>query len=142
MNSSANPVVHLKIERRSNHPWIFQKMVEKPDPRPKPGSIVDIVGRMGGDEFAVILVQADARLATGKALGLQLAIEREPMRFGEWSAPLHISYGVCEISQALEPEEIVAAADRAMYAAKRAGRNRVAGPCELRAAEAQPALAG
>jgi len=47
MSSSQNPVVHLKIERRSNHPWIFQKMVEKPDPRPKPGSIVDIVDREG-----------------------------------------------------------------------------------------------
>ena len=45
--SSANPVVHLKIERRSNHPWIFQKMVEKPDPRPRPGSVVDIVDRNG-----------------------------------------------------------------------------------------------
>jgi 23S rRNA (cytosine1962-C5)-methyltransferase len=47
MNNSANPVIHLKIERRSNHPWIFQKMVEKPDPRPKPGSIVDIIDREG-----------------------------------------------------------------------------------------------
>ena len=47
MDSAANPVVHLKIERRSNHPWIFQKMVEKPEPRPKPGSIVDIVDRDG-----------------------------------------------------------------------------------------------
>jgi len=45
--ASANPVVHLKIERRSNHPWIFQKMIEKPDPRPKPGSIVDIIDREG-----------------------------------------------------------------------------------------------
>jgi len=45
--SSANPVVRLKIERRSNHPWIFQKMVDKPDPRPKPGSIVDIFDREG-----------------------------------------------------------------------------------------------
>jgi 23S rRNA (cytosine1962-C5)-methyltransferase len=44
---SANPVVRLKIERRSNHPWIFQKMVEKPEPRPKPGSVVDIVDRDG-----------------------------------------------------------------------------------------------
>jgi len=43
----SNPIVHLKIERRSNHPWIFQKMVEKPDPRPKPGSIVDIIDREG-----------------------------------------------------------------------------------------------
>ena len=47
MNSSANPTIHLKIERRSNHPWIFQKMVEKPEPKPKPGSIVDIVDRDG-----------------------------------------------------------------------------------------------
>ncbi|HEX6833516.1 MAG TPA: class I SAM-dependent rRNA methyltransferase [Rudaea sp.] len=47
MNLPTNPTVHLKIERRSNHPWIFQKMVEKPDPRPKPGSIVDIVDRDG-----------------------------------------------------------------------------------------------
>jgi 23S rRNA (cytosine1962-C5)-methyltransferase len=46
-NSSANPVVHLKIERRSNHPWIFQKMIEKPEPRPKPGSVVDIIDREG-----------------------------------------------------------------------------------------------
>ncbi|HEY2396013.1 MAG TPA: class I SAM-dependent rRNA methyltransferase [Rudaea sp.] len=46
-DASGNPVVRLKIERRSNHPWIFQKMVDKPDPRPKPGSIVDIIDREG-----------------------------------------------------------------------------------------------
>ena len=45
--AGALPLIHLKTERRSNHPWIFQKMVEKPDPRPKPGSIVDIVDREG-----------------------------------------------------------------------------------------------
>ena len=33
------PAVTLKIERRSNHPWIFQKMVEKPAARPKPGAV-------------------------------------------------------------------------------------------------------
>jgi 23S rRNA (cytosine1962-C5)-methyltransferase len=44
------PVVQLKIERRSNHPWIYQKMVERPEPKPKPGSIVEIVDRNG--EFA------------------------------------------------------------------------------------------
>src|SRR5512144_3396785 len=46
-DTSTNPVVRLKIERRSNHPWIFQKMVEKPEPRPKPGSVVDIYDRDG-----------------------------------------------------------------------------------------------
>ena len=43
----ALPVVQLKIERRSNHPWIFQKMVEKPDPKPRPGTIVEIYDRDG-----------------------------------------------------------------------------------------------
>ena len=47
MNTPALPVVRLKIERRSNHPWIFQKMVDKPVAKPKPGSIVDIVDATG-----------------------------------------------------------------------------------------------
>ena len=42
-----NPTVQLKIERRSNHPWIFQKMVEKPEPKPRPGTVVDIYDRDG-----------------------------------------------------------------------------------------------
>ncbi|MEZ6140302.1 MAG: class I SAM-dependent rRNA methyltransferase [Zavarzinella sp.] len=37
--------VRLKIERRSSHPWIFQKMVERPTRKIEPGSIVDIVDR-------------------------------------------------------------------------------------------------
>lgn len=41
------PVVRLKIERRSSHPWIFQKMVEKPGTRLPGGTIVDIEDRAG-----------------------------------------------------------------------------------------------
>jgi 23S rRNA (cytosine1962-C5)-methyltransferase len=41
------PSVRLKIARRSSHPWIFQKMVEKPDRKLPPGSVVDIVERDG-----------------------------------------------------------------------------------------------
>ena len=44
MNLSTElPFVRLKIERKSTHPWIFQKMVEKPEQKPRPGSVVDIV---------------------------------------------------------------------------------------------------
>jgi 23S rRNA (cytosine1962-C5)-methyltransferase len=43
----ALPVVRLKIERRSSHPWIFQKMVEKPSIKVRGGSVVDIVDRAG-----------------------------------------------------------------------------------------------
>lgn len=41
------PQVRLKIARRSAHPWIFQKMVEKPATRLPPGSVVDILDRDG-----------------------------------------------------------------------------------------------
>ena len=79
----------------------------------------DIVGRMGGDEFAVILAQADYATAKAKAASLARAVESEPLRFGDWSAPLHLSWGVREISQEAEPEALVAEADAAMYARKR-----------------------
>ena len=41
------PAVHLKNAWRSSHPWIFQKLVAKPEPKPKPGSIVDVLGVEG-----------------------------------------------------------------------------------------------
>ncbi|MDR7191964.1 class I SAM-dependent rRNA methyltransferase [Luteimonas terrae] len=41
------PTVHLKNAWRSSHPWIFQRLVEKPTQRPKPGSIVDVIGVEG-----------------------------------------------------------------------------------------------
>jgi 23S rRNA (cytosine1962-C5)-methyltransferase len=41
------PQVRLKITRRSSHPWIFQKMVEKPATRLPGGSVVDIIDRDG-----------------------------------------------------------------------------------------------
>ncbi len=47
MSSPGLPVVRLKIERRSSHPWIFQKMVDRPAMRLPPGSVVDILDRAG-----------------------------------------------------------------------------------------------
>ncbi|MFO0850895.1 MAG: class I SAM-dependent rRNA methyltransferase [Gemmataceae bacterium] len=40
------PQVRLKIDRRSSHPWIFQRMVERP-PRIPPGTVVDIADKAG-----------------------------------------------------------------------------------------------
>src|SRR5438552_2224444 len=47
MTSETLPQVRLKIERRSSHPWIFQKMVERPAERLPPGTVVDILDRGG-----------------------------------------------------------------------------------------------
>jgi diguanylate cyclase (GGDEF)-like protein len=82
----------------------------------------DVVGRLGGDEFAVALVQTDQATAQDKAAALRQEIEGEPLRFGEWLAPIRLSCGVREITDAEGPEDLIAGADRAMYAAKRQRR--------------------
>jgi 23S rRNA (cytosine1962-C5)-methyltransferase len=41
------PVVRLKVERQTSHPWIFQKMVEKPAERLRPGTLVEVVDKTG-----------------------------------------------------------------------------------------------
>lgn len=41
------PTIQLKIDRRSGHPWIFQKMVERPSGRVPNGAVVDVEDRSG-----------------------------------------------------------------------------------------------
>lgn len=82
----------------------------------------DVVGRMGGDEFGVILVQADHAVAEAKAHALARAIEGAPLEFGDWTHPIHVSFGVREITAEAEPEILLAEADAAMFARKRQRR--------------------
>jgi diguanylate cyclase (GGDEF)-like protein len=79
----------------------------------------DVLGRVGGDEFALVLAQADRSAAEAKAEALAQAIEATPLAFGEWFAPIRLSFGVCEVTADLEPEALIARADAAMFAAKR-----------------------
>jgi diguanylate cyclase (GGDEF)-like protein len=81
----------------------------------------DVIGRLGGDEFGVILVQADLTTALAKAALLAAAVEDTPAACGEWLVPLKISYGVRQIDPETTAEAVLAAADSAMYARKRAG---------------------
>ncbi len=79
----------------------------------------DIVGRMGGDEFGIILFQAGHDIAEFKARSLAENLESKPLMVEDASISIRISYGVCEISAAAEAETIVATADTRMYAQKR-----------------------
>ena len=80
----------------------------------------DVVGRMGGDEFAVLLVQADLAVAEAKAETLARLVGAEPVKAGEWLAPLRLSWGACQIDPTKDPEALIADADAAMFAMKRA----------------------
>jgi len=80
----------------------------------------DVVGRMGGDEFAVLLVQADLATAKAKAETLARLIEAEPAQVGAWLIPIRISWGARQLDPSLDAEALVAGADGAMFAMKRA----------------------
>jgi diguanylate cyclase (GGDEF)-like protein len=83
----------------------------------------DVAGRMGGDEFAVILAQSNGFQAEAKAEALAAAIAAEPVEGLPPVVRVRLSWGVAEIRPEADPEAIVAEADAAMYAAKRAPRS-------------------
>lgn len=79
----------------------------------------DVVGRLGGDEFGVILVQADVAMAQRKAEQLGEAVRATPLHHAGEAIPLSISWGCHNIANGENPAEALAAADRQMYSQKR-----------------------
>ena len=89
--------------------------------------LADSVARYGGEEFAVVMPGASLPDAQTAAERLRAAVEA--MSFlpdGATPYPLTISLGVATREAGGSAEQLIAAADRALYEAKRDGRNRVA----------------
>jgi len=84
----------------------------------------DFAGRHGGEEFVILLPDTDGPGAITVAEKLRATIEdlKIPLLEGRVSA----SFGIAVLpTHALDPEQLLRAADRALYAAKNGGRNRV-----------------
>ncbi|HZB91365.1 MAG TPA: GGDEF domain-containing protein [Stellaceae bacterium] len=79
----------------------------------------DVVGRLGGDELGVLLVQTDQALAEQKAEQLAAAVAAKPLVWQGREIPLGISYGVHSFTGGENAGDALDAADRAMYQAKR-----------------------
>ncbi len=78
----------------------------------------DVVGRLGGDEFGVILPQADPAAANAKGRALAEAIAAQAFEFeGQWLR-VGVAYGVNGFAAGDEAQAALDAADRAMYAQK------------------------
>jgi diguanylate cyclase (GGDEF)-like protein/PAS domain S-box-containing protein len=82
-----------------------------------------LVARLGGDEFALLLPEADAAGAEAVGQRLVAALAAEPLRIDDREVRLGISIGVATFGagEFISAEDLLAAADRAMYRVKAAG---------------------
>jgi len=87
---------------------------------------IDTVGRLGGEEFAVILPGADSAAAEIFAERLRKQVAETPAIHENRTVPVTISIGVTEIKPLdVSGGDALTRADRALYRAKECGRNRV-----------------
>jgi diguanylate cyclase (GGDEF)-like protein len=88
----------------------------------------DLLGRLGGEEFAIALTGIDVARAFEVAERLRLMVAGGPVRCGGCAFDMSVSIGIATPRQTDESiARILARADARLYAAKQAGRNQVCG---------------
>ena len=84
----------------------------------------DVVGRLGGDEFGVLLVQTDKTLAEQKAEELAATIARRPIAWQGQALAVNVAFGACAFFGGESASDVLCAADREMYRRKMACQSR------------------
>lgn len=87
----------------------------------------DLVARYGGEEFAVMMPETNLEDALTFAEKIRALVEETPMQTQAGPLKITVSLGVASIphSKIHTPKEVIVAADKALYRAKRNGRNQV-----------------
>ncbi len=100
---------------------------------------VDVAGRLGGEEFAVVVPETNAGGAAAVAERLRRSLASLPLPAGKDTALVTASFGVAQRLPGEGGGDLLRRADAALYQAKREGRNRVvvaaAVPGEARSVE-------
>lgn len=87
---------------------------------------VDIIGRLGGEEFGILLPNTDAEHTMILAERLRLAVEKQSSLKKDVQFSFTASFGVAELTMEIQKlDDLLRDADTAMYQAKNQGRNRV-----------------
>lgn len=86
----------------------------------------DVFARYGGEEFVILLLNTNAEKAMKLAEEIRSAVEAQAFIYENKRLPVTISLGVAELTSTMEsPQTLFKSADKALYASKQGGRNRV-----------------
>lgn len=85
----------------------------------------DFVGRLGGEEFAVLLTQTGLKKAVVAGEKIRKTVEAAQFSDKTVSIRVTVSIGVSAYRNSLKPEAMISEADKALYLAKQNGRNQV-----------------
>ncbi|WP_052383991.1 GGDEF domain-containing protein [Litchfieldella xinjiangensis] len=85
----------------------------------------DLVGRVGGEEFLLILPETSLLEARVVAERLRHRLAERPCRLDDVSLPITLSMGLAQATEASSLRELVELADRRLYMAKASGRDRL-----------------
>jgi two-component system cell cycle response regulator len=91
----------------------------------------DAVGRYGGEEFLIVLARAGEESIVSQSERIRMAVESVPVNFNNSSFSISCSLGCATgVGGQVTADQLIHAADEALYTAKRTGRNRTvaAGP--------------
>jgi diguanylate cyclase (GGDEF)-like protein len=88
--------------------------------------ISDVLGRIGGEEFAVILPSTGTDATQMIAERLRQQVQKQPCSYGSWQVPVTISVGAVAVMDTRDwsEDKLINMADAALYQAKHLGRNR------------------
>lgn len=75
----------------------------------------DLVGRLSGDEFGVLLAQADSKTAGEKTLRLQELIKQARIKLADSTITLSTTFGVVEVTSKMSATDALEQAHKAMY---------------------------
>jgi len=75
----------------------------------------DTIGRLGGDEFGVILMQTDLDAGRMGAARLVSILEQNPLAVAGETIAIHASAGVAQVHDAIKADAVIVTADHAMY---------------------------
>jgi len=85
----------------------------------------DVIGRLGGEEFVIALIGCDIKSAQKVAEDIRIKIEKINLRYKGKKVNITASLGVTSYNDEKNLLDLISKADKAMYRAKKEGKNRV-----------------